>query len=145
MCICLQLHAKQRFQILAHMKYFHQFTNLTVVKSGTFSTIDKIIPVSIALTNLSDDTGTRNNSVIKNESRYDNMDFIQLIDIELFEKYYHNRAVSSATYWSLIVAYSLLIVAGSIGNLLVILAVVNNKSKCQLFFYYLLSFNFFIT
>ena len=57
------------------------------------------------------------------------MDFIQLIDIELFEKYYHNRAVSSATYWSLIVAYSLLIVAGSIGNLLVILAVVNNKSK----------------
>ena len=103
----------------------------TVVKSGTFSTIDKIIPVSIALTNLSDDTGTRNNSFIKNESRYDDMDFIQLIDIELFEKYYHNRAVSSATYWSLIVAYSLLIVAGSIGNLLVILAVVNNKSKCS--------------
>ena len=59
------------------------------------------------------------------------MDFIQLIDIELFEKYYHNRAVSSATYWFLIVAYSLLIVAGSIGNLLVILAVVNNKSKCS--------------
>ena len=59
------------------------------------------------------------------------MDFIQLIDIELYEKYYHNRAVSSVTYWSLIVAYSLLIVAGSIGNLLVILAVVNNKSKCS--------------
>lgn len=84
--------------------------------------------IETALTNLSDDTGTRNISFIKNESRYDDMDFIQLIDIELFEKYYHNRAVSSATYWSLIVAYSLLIVAGSIGNLLVILAVVNNKS-----------------
>ena len=98
-------------------------------KSATCS-INKIIPVSIALANLSDDTRTGNNSFIKNDCRYDNMDFIQLIDIELFEKYYHNRAVSSATYWSLIVAYSLLIVAGSIGNLLVILAVVNNKSKC---------------
>ena len=92
----------------------------------------KILSIANFKNNLSDDTGTGNNSFIKNESTYDNMDFIQLIDIELFEKYYHNRAVSSATYWCLIVAYSILIVAGSIGNLLVILAVVNNKSKCYL-------------
>ena len=51
------------------------------------------------------------------------------IDVELFEKYYRNRAIPDTAYWSLIVSYSLLIIAGSFGNFLVILAVINNKSK----------------
>ena len=55
------------------------------------------------------------------------------IDFELFEKYYRNRAIPDTAYWSLIVSYSLLIIAGSLGNLLVILAVVNNKSKYVLY------------
>ena len=50
------------------------------------------------------------------------------IDYDLFQKYDRNRAVGDTTYWTLIIAYSVLIVAGSIGNLLVILAVANNKS-----------------
>ena len=57
-------------------------------------------------------------------------DYYSLVDTDLFEKYYRNRSLSDAAYWSLVVSYSVLIIAGSIGNLLVILAVVNNKSKC---------------
>ena len=54
----------------------------------------------------------------------------EVVDTDLFEKYYRNRSLSDAAYWSLVISYSVLIIAGSIGNLLVILAVVNNKSKC---------------
>ena len=57
-------------------------------------------------------------------------DYYSMVDTDLFEKYYRNRSLSDAAYWSLVVSYSVLIIAGSIGNLLVILAVVNNKSKC---------------
>jgi len=55
-------------------------------------------------------------------------DYYSLVDTDLFEKYYRNRSLSDAAYWSLVISYSVLIIAGSIGNLLVILAVVNNKS-----------------
>ena len=51
------------------------------------------------------------------------------IDVELFDKYHQNRAIPDTAYWSLIVSYSMLIIAGSLGNLLVIVAVVNNKSE----------------
>ena len=57
-------------------------------------------------------------------------DYYSLVDTDLFEKYYRTRSLSDAAYWSLVISYSVLIIAGSIGNLLVILAVVNNKSKC---------------
>ena len=53
----------------------------------------------------------------------------QSIDLKLFEKYYHNRSVSNTAFWILISSYSVLIIAGSLGNLFVILAVVKNKSK----------------
>ena len=56
-------------------------------------------------------------------------DYYSMVDTDLFEKYYRNRSLSDAAYWSLVISYSVLIIAGSIGNLLVILAVVNNKSK----------------
>ena len=51
------------------------------------------------------------------------------IDYELYRKYHQNRAVSDIAYWSLIVAYALLVIIGTIGNLLVILAVINNKGN----------------
>ena len=67
----------------------------------------------------------------KNETNHTNLEehIMAQVDMELFEKYYHNRSVSETAYWSLIVSYSILIFAGFIGNLLVIFAVVNNKSK----------------
>ena len=49
------------------------------------------------------------------------------IDYELYQKYYRNQNVSDTAYWSLMIAYTLLILVGSIGNFLVILAVINNK------------------
>ena len=48
---------------------------------------------------------------------------------ELYKKYNSNRAVSDEAFWILIVAYSILIVFGCIGNLGVIIAVAGNKSK----------------
>ena len=48
---------------------------------------------------------------------------------ELYKKYDNNQAVSDEAYWILIVAYSILIVLGCIGNLGVIIAVAGNKSK----------------
>ena len=48
---------------------------------------------------------------------------------ELYKKYNINRAVSDEAFWILIVAYSILIVFGCIGNLGVIIAVAGNKSK----------------
>ena len=47
----------------------------------------------------------------------------------LFDMYERNRAVSDTTYWLLILAYTLLIVGGSIGNLLVISVVITMKSE----------------
>lgn len=51
------------------------------------------------------------------------------IDYDLYQKYNRNRAVSDTTYWTLIVAYTFLIVLGSFGNLFVIMAVVKNKGN----------------
>jgi len=48
-------------------------------------------------------------------------------DYELYLKYQKNRSVSDTTYWIILVAYTILIVMGSIGNLLVVLAVATNK------------------
>ena len=64
----------------------------------------------------------------RNSSNHDDY-YDVTIDYDLFEKYHRNRAVSDTAYWLLITAYTLLIVAGSIGNMLVIAAVANNKSK----------------
>ena len=50
-------------------------------------------------------------------------------DYELYLKYQKNRSVSDTTYWIILVAYTILIVMGSIGNLLVVLAVATNKGK----------------
>jgi hypothetical protein len=55
----------------------------------------------------------------------------QYIDVDLYEKYDKNRAVSDVAYYILITAYTCLIVIGSIGNLMVILAIISNKSKQQ--------------
>lgn len=51
------------------------------------------------------------------------------IDYDLYQKYNRNRAVSDPAYWTLIVAYSILIILGSFGNLFVIMAVVKNKGN----------------
>ena len=67
------------------------------------------------------------NTTLKNQTNLDNI--TAQVDMELFEKYYYNRSVSDIVYWSLIIAYSILIFAGFIGNLLVIFVVINNKSK----------------
>ena len=67
------------------------------------------------------------NTTLKNQTNLDNI--TAQVDMELFEKYYYNRSVSDITYWSLIIAYSILIFAGFIGNLLVIFVVISNKSK----------------
>ena len=67
------------------------------------------------------------NMTLKNQTNLDNI--TAQVDMELFEKYYYNRSVSDIAYWSLIIAYSILIFAGFIGNLLVIFVVINNKSK----------------
>ena len=67
------------------------------------------------------------NMTLKNQTNLDNI--TAQVDMELFEKYYYNRSVSDIVYWSLIIAYSILIFAGFIGNLLVIFVVINNKSK----------------
>ena len=47
----------------------------------------------------------------------------------LYEQYTRNRAVSDVTFWLLFVSYSILIAAGSLGNVLVMLAVGRNKSE----------------
>ena len=70
-----------------------------------------------------------NGSYDNTTAGYTNQHYIAQIDVKLFEKYYRNRAVSNTAYWSLIVSYSFLIFLGFLGNLLVIFAVVNNKSK----------------
>ena len=64
-----------------------------------------------------------------NGSAYDD----HYIDVDLFEKYDKNRAVSDVAYYALIFAYSLLIVIGTIGNLLVMIAISFNK---RTFIYY---------
>ena len=57
----------------------------------------------------------------------------QYIDVNLYEKYHYNRAVSEKAYYTLIAAYSVLIFFGSVGNLFVIIAVISNKSKLHSF------------
>ena len=57
----------------------------------------------------------------------------QYIDVNLYEKYHYNRAVSEKVYYTLIAAYSVLIFFGSVGNLFVIIAVISNKSKLHSF------------
>ena len=37
-------------------------------------------------------------------------DYYSLVDTDLFEKYYRNRSLSDAAYWSLVVSYSVLII-----------------------------------
>ena len=70
------------------------------------------------------------NSTISDESAEDHFpDYYQTIDMKLFEKYYRNRSVSNTAFWSLIVFYLVLIIAGTLGNLFVLLAVIRNKSK----------------
>lgn len=58
------------------------------------------------------------------------------LDQELLEKYDKNRSVSELAYWVILVSYSFLIVLGSLGNLLVILAVINNKGKTKSIFFF---------
>ena len=52
-----------------------------------------------------------------------------IIDEDLLEKYKQNRAVSNTAYYILIIAYTILIIMGSIGNFFVITAIKSNKSK----------------
>ncbi len=63
--------------------------------------------------------GTGETEVTSNESI--------MVDEELYQKYTKNRAVSDTAYWLILIGYAVLIVVGSIGNLFVILAVINNK------------------
>ena len=58
-----------------------------------------------------------------------------IIDEDLLEKYKQNRAVSNTAYYILIIAYTILIIMGSIGNFFVITAIKSNKSKFILFFW----------
>lgn len=51
------------------------------------------------------------------------------IDHDLYQKYDKNRSVSDAAYWIILISYSILIVLGTLGNLLVIIAVANNKGE----------------
>ena len=51
------------------------------------------------------------------------------IDEDLLEKYKQNRAISNTAYNILIIAYTMLIILGSIGNFFVITAIKSNKSK----------------
>ena len=56
------------------------------------------------------------------------------IDTKLFEKYYKNRSVSDNVFWTLVVSYSVLITAGTLGNLFIMSAVIRNSSKYFLYF-----------
>ena len=49
------------------------------------------------------------------------------LDNDLYQKYKMNRSVSDTAYWIILIAYTILIVMGTIGNLLVVLAVATNK------------------
>ena len=51
------------------------------------------------------------------------------IDLDLYRKYAQNRSVSDTAHYGLIIAYTCMIVFGTIGNLLVIIAIASNKSK----------------
>ena len=51
------------------------------------------------------------------------------IDYDLYQKYQKNRSVSDTAYWLILISYSVLIVAGSLGNLFVVFAVASNKGK----------------
>ena len=51
------------------------------------------------------------------------------LDNDLYQKYKMNRSVSDTAYWIILIAYTILIVMGTIGNLLVVLAVATNKGK----------------
>ncbi len=55
------------------------------------------------------------------------------IDYKLYQSYQYNMAVPAVAYYSLIFAYVVLIVIGSIGNLLVLGVIVFNKSKKMYF------------
>ena len=71
-----------------------------------------------------------NSETSSNESYYNYFDYPSEEEVkELYKKYDNNQAVSDEVYWILIVAYSILIVVGCIGNLGVIIAVAGNKSK----------------
>ena len=71
-----------------------------------------------------------NSETSSNESYYNYFDYPSEEEVkELYKKYDNNQAVSDEAYWILIVAYSILIVLGCIGNLGVIIAVAGNKSK----------------
>ena len=62
----------------------------------------------------------------------------------LHEKYRNNMAVSIESYYSLIAAYSILILVGSIGNIMILGAVISDKSKLW-FLIMNLVINFFIS
>ena len=49
--------------------------------------------------------------------------------MDLYQKYAQNRSVSDTAHYGLIIAYTCMIVFGTIGNLLVIIAIASNKSK----------------
>ena len=49
------------------------------------------------------------------------------LDYDLYQKYKMNRSVSDMAYWIILITYTILIVMGTIGNLLVVLAVATNK------------------
>ena len=67
------------------------------------------------------------------EKFYDNKSYNnQYIDVDLFEKYHNNQAVSNTSYYVLIVAYSIVIFFGSVGNLFVIIAIISNKREFML-------------
>ena len=51
------------------------------------------------------------------------------LDYDLYQKYKMNRSVSDTAYWIILIAYTILIVMGTIGNLLVVLAVATNKGR----------------
>ena len=71
-----------------------------------------------------------NSETSSNESYFNYFDYPSEEEVkELYKKYDNNQAVSDEAYWILIVAYSILIVLGCIGNLGVIIAVAGNKSK----------------
>ena len=73
-----------------------------------------------------------NSETSSNESYFNYFDYPSEEEVkELYKKYDNNQAVSDEAYWILIVAYSILIVLGCIGNLGVIIAVAGNKSKSR--------------
>ena len=112
--------------------YVHLYINIMCFSSHFKNERYFVVSINEAISKMNQSITSRKNhsDTSSNETYFNYFDYASEEEVkELYKRYDNNQAVSDEVYWILIVAYSILIVVGCIGNLGVIIAVAGNKSK----------------